>query len=708
MADDRTPGLRGTPNGRLIDDSLHHDVLLHRHAVSNRNDVLEFLNDEAIPDLEARILYRIRRLRAAVEERGDIRGGATIVRLNELHRALVEQVNAASAEIASQQSSALSKLGVAETAWAAAVLKRAIPVRVLDLLPDVRFDRLPLSVIQKIIDAQPFDGKVLADHWGDLGTGLIAKIESEVQRGMVAGETMDQISERVFARGRDSVAPAVMDLWRRDASAIARTSVMGISNEVRHATFLENDDIIASEKWVATLEPGRTCVACGLLDGEEWELGEPHPRPTLHPNCFPGDVEVIVRSGIRAVTKRPFDGELVVIRTAAARTLRCTPNHPILTDRGWLAASLLREGDHVVSDGVCDGESAIGPHDDEIPTRIEEVAEAFLRSRGVSAVPVPVSAVDFHGDAVDGDVAVVGTDCDLEPRAHPALLKEPRELLLVVRHPPIWVPLSGERSAGKHLRAVRSPALRSVCRCREREALARGEPSHPRELLLTPVAGTPTAPPQESPHGLWRAAEAECAGDAGSADAGIEHPQSSRAHPHRDRASIDSRTENAALRESSSDDAAADAVLASKIREGLAGPVFLDEIVHVHREPFAGHVFNLETETGFYVANGVIVHNCRCTIVPITNLEKELKKRGLLDDLPPSTRASISGPVPDTLTWKTWLAESSPAMQDRILGPGRAALYRRGTVPIEQFVIDSDKPLTLRQLLELEGLVDPT
>ena len=191
MADDRTSGLRGTPNGRLIDDSLHHDVLLHRHAVSNRNDVLEFLNDEAIPDLEARILYRIQRLRRAVEERGDIRGGATLVRLTELHRALVEQMNEAAAAITQQQTSALSKLGAAETAWAAATLTKAVPVRVLELLPDVRFDRLPLSVVEKIVRAEPLQGKVLADHWSDLGNGVAVEIERQVKLGMIAGEDMD-------------------------------------------------------------------------------------------------------------------------------------------------------------------------------------------------------------------------------------------------------------------------------------------------------------------------------------------------------------------------------------------------------------------------------------------------------------------------------------------------------------------------------------
>jgi hypothetical protein len=55
----------------------------------------------------------------------------------------------------------------------------------------------------------------------------------------------------------------------------------------------------------------------------------------------------------------------------------------------------------------------------------------------------------------------------------------------------------------------------------------------------------------------------------------------------------------------------------------FTGSVSLDDIVDVNIRNFAGHVYNLETPTGWYVANdsvahkntdtGIIVHNCRCT-----------------------------------------------------------------------------------------------
>jgi hypothetical protein len=47
---------------------------------------------------------------------------------------------------------------------------------------------------------------------------------------------------------------------------------------------------------------------------------------------------------------------------------------------------------------------------------------------------------------------------------------------------------------------------------------------------------------------------------------------------------------------------------------------------------FEGHVYNLETKDGFYLANGLISHNCRCQLVPKIKddwADNALKKEGI-------------------------------------------------------------------------------
>lgn len=46
-----------------------------------------------------------------------------------------------------------------------------------------------------------------------------------------------------------------------------------------------------------------------------------------------------------------------------------------------------------------------------------------------------------------------------------------------------------------------------------------------------------------------------------------------------------------------------------------AGEVGLDHIVGIVRKPFAGHVYNLETLSSRYIANGIVVHNCKGAFV---------------------------------------------------------------------------------------------
>jgi hypothetical protein len=47
---------------------------------------------------------------------------------------------------------------------------------------------------------------------------------------------------------------------------------------------------------------------------------------------------------------------------------------------------------------------------------------------------------------------------------------------------------------------------------------------------------------------------------------------------------------------------------------------------HIERLSFSGHVFNLETATGWYAIEGILAHNCRCVAIPI--LEPEEPEEG--------------------------------------------------------------------------------
>jgi SPP1 gp7 family putative phage head morphogenesis protein len=98
--------------------------------------------------------------------------------------------------------------------------------------------------------------------------------------------------------------------------------------------------------------------------------------------------------------------------------------------------------------------------------------------------------------------------------------------------------------------------------------------------------------------------------------------------------------------------------------------------------------------------------NCRSTTVPVL---KSWKSLGFdleeLDKDGPG-RASMNGVVPQKTTYPEWLSQQSPEVQNEVLGVTRAKLFRDGQVPIERFVDDRGRTLTLTELRQREGL-DP-
>lgn len=93
---------------------------------------------------------------------------------------------------------------------------------------------------------------------------------------------------------------------------------------------------------------------------------------------------------------------------------------------------------------------------------------------------------------------------------------------------------------------------------------------------------------------------------------------------------------------------------------------------------------------------------CRTTTVPVLKSWEELGLGDKLQDVPDTTRASMDGEVPAKQTYGEWLKDKPDEFQDDVLGPARAELFRSGEVPIEGFVNDQGRTLTLAELKHVE------
>jgi hypothetical protein len=269
------------------------------------------------------------------------------------------------------------------------------------------------------------------------------------------------------------------------------------------------------------------------------------------------------------------------------------------------------------------------------------------------SVKVPTAAPDFHGDASASaprgefakQVAVVLADRELLFAVNPGLLKT----LLNFSFKGSDFAASSSSHAAQSFVAVGQSALCGVGGSGKSFALSSGSASHAGELLLAPIAQLSTGFQNDPLDGTWR--DAESIRDAANTNALIEQGY--------DQA----------------------------------------DVCWIGWEPFSGHVYNFETETGTYCADSILTHNCRSTTVPVIDYDE-------LGFTPPptGTRASQSGQVPANESYGQWLAKQPLPVKAKALGANKVAYFDKLSAKygpkdaIAKLVRDDGSELTLDQL----------
>lgn len=85
--------------------------------------------------------------------------------------------------------------------------------------------------------------------------------------------------------------------------------------------------------------------------------------------------------------------------------------------------------------------------------------------------------------------------------------------------------------------------------------------------------------------------------------------------------------------------------------------------------------------------------NCRSSVSPVLKSWKELGIAA--GDAAPEFRASMDGQVPASVTYAEWLKRQSATTQDEILGKTKGALFRRGGLALDKFVMADGTELSL-------------
>lgn len=131
--------------------------------------------------------------------------------------------------------------------------------------------------------AQPFQGRLLRDWVDGLSDATTQRLGDAMRIGVVEGEGIDQIVRRVKGTRALGYKDGILEISRRSAEALTRTSVNHVVNHARQQTFDANSGVIQGIQWVSTLD-ARTSSICQARDGKVFPLNS-GPRPPAHINC---------------------------------------------------------------------------------------------------------------------------------------------------------------------------------------------------------------------------------------------------------------------------------------------------------------------------------------------------------------------------------------------------------------------------------------
>jgi HK97 family phage portal protein len=398
-------------------------------------------------------------------------------------------------------------------------------------------------------------------------------IMASITQGTKRGESISEIITRVAKELGDFAAT------NGKAETIARTETL-TAVSIGQGAALKNAQKVIPGLRKAWLNAGDARVRDSHVElqaetvaaEDDFSNGLRWPRDIGGPaneviNCFPAGTNVEAL-GMEKSFQRFYRGPMVTVKFKSGKQLTATPNHPVLSDKGWIGLGSLSEGSKVFKTGGFDTAATTQRDVNHIKSGIDQVFSSMLKS---SFAPMRVDGgrADFHRDGSTHDVNIVGVPDSLKNGIETKSFQVGMDFSLAESNF-----AHGDR-----------PSLGG-----DKQSFGGVGATHPGissanlGQSLLPIHSAPFEKFSLGSSALSEPTFIQTSQDGSSRD--IKHP--------------------------------------ADLRDGeLLLEVELDDVVSVDvRSSFEGHVYNLQTVGGYYIAEGFVSHNCRCTLIMLPPGEK--------------------------------------------------------------------------------------
>lgn len=139
-----------------------------------------------------------------------------------------------------------------------------------------------------------------------------------------------------------------------------------------------------------------------------------NPEP-IEIECVLGDTKVSPIGKIKTLYKRWYNGPVILFETVKGNYLTITPNHPIMVFQGSRKSKEVVVGDYLVNTNIINNwEFTAEPNRDLKPTTIYQIFSSFSKVSQVDRTNS--TSLDFHGDGKNGDINIIRADGELGNR----------------------------------------------------------------------------------------------------------------------------------------------------------------------------------------------------------------------------------------------------------------------------------------------------
>jgi|GEM_PF-198038 len=345
--------------------------------------------------------------------------------------------------------------------------------------------------------------------------------------------------------------------------------------------------------------------------------------PPLGFRCFLPDTKIDGAS--HGAIKRFYSGKTIKLVTKSGRELRVTANHPILTSRGWVVAEFIKQGDNLIAyDRPVESLDAHGltreVYNNELVPTAENLFKTFI-GHAFAISEASSFKLDSNFLTSDSEIHIDVLNDGLSIKIDSMERQGVKQRMFMVRN---------DGACFETIKACGTPdsggAVTDVVLSQDTINITNGSAKRGSDLTFADILRL-----IEVKNSKFQLSIGVSSGIPSSRALTLNPTWSLFDDLPLNRFGLASSSQdNSLFKELSSYGLSSDSGLFGYLLDAHASHVAVDPVVDVIEDSYSGHVYDFQSDSGLLSADGIITHNCRCTVIALT--EKEALKYGITPD----------------------------------------------------------------------------